>query len=97
MAYLLAAEVLKELLSSRDLTESLNRQGMMWKFIPKRASRYGGWWECLIGLTKIALKKTLGRAHMLLIVLETLVMEIKATLNDTPLTYTPPKLQERTR
>ena len=32
---------------------------------------------------------------MSLIVLETLVVEIKATLNDTPLTYTPPKLQEK--
>ena len=35
--YLSAAEELKELLSSRNLIESLNRQGVIWKFIPKRA------------------------------------------------------------
>ena len=92
--YLSAAEELKELLSSRNLIESLNRQGVIWKFIPKRAPWYGGWWERLIGLTKTALKKTLGRAHMSLIVLETLVVEIEAVLNDRPLTYTPSELEE---
>ena len=50
--YLSAAEELKELLSSRNLIESLNRQGVIWKLIPKRAPWYGGWWERLIGLTK---------------------------------------------
>ena len=92
--YLSAAEELKELLSSRNLIESLNRQGVIWKFIPKRAPWYGGWWERLIGLTKTALKKTLGRAHVSLIVLETLVVEIEAVLNDRPLTYTFSELEE---
>lgn len=82
LSYLSAAEELKELLSSKNLTESLNRQGVEWKFTPKHAPWYGGWWERLIGLTKIALKKTLGRIHESLIVLETLVIEIDAVLND---------------
>ena len=92
--YLSAAEELKELLSSRNLIESLNRQGVIWKFIPKRAPWYDGWWEHLIGLTKTALKKTLGRAHVSLIVLETLVVEIEAVLNDRLLTYTFSELEE---
>ena len=45
-------------------------------------------------MTKGALKKTLGRAHVLLIVLEILVVEIKAVLNDRSLTYTPYELEE---
>ena len=35
--YLSVAEELKELLSSKNLMELLNRQGVEWKFIPKRA------------------------------------------------------------
>ena len=80
-------EELKEFLSSKNLTESLNRQGVEYKFIPKHDLWYSGWWERLIGLTKIALKKTLGRTHVSLIILETLVIEIEAVLNDHPLTY----------
>ena len=38
---------------------------------------------------KTALKKTLGRANVSLMVLETLVVEVEAVLNDRPLTYTP--------
>ena len=78
--YLSAAEELRELLSSRRLAESLGKHGIVWKFIPKRAPWYGGWWELLIGLTKTALKKTLGRANVSLIVLETLFVEVEAVL-----------------
>ena len=92
--YLSVAEELKELLSSKNLMESLNRRGVVWKFIPKRAPLYSGWWERLIGLTKTALKKTLGRAHVSLIVLETLVVEIEVVLNNRPLTYTPFEFDE---
>ena len=87
--YLSATEELRELLSSRRLAESLGKRGIVWKFIPKRAPWHGGWWERLIGLTKTALKKTLGRANVSLMVLETLVVEVEVVLNDRPLTYTP--------
>ena len=40
-----------------------------------------------VGLTKQALKKTLGRSFVTLPVLETTVVEVEATLNDRPLTY----------
>ena len=58
--YLLAAEELKEMLSSKELETSIGRCGVTWKFIPKRAPWYGGYWERLIGLTKAALKRVLG-------------------------------------
>ena len=48
-----------------------------------------GFWERLIGLTKTWLKKVLGRAHVMLATLETMVVEIEAVLNDRPLTYPP--------
>lgn len=86
--YLSAAEELKELLQSEQLMASLNRHGVLWKFIPKQGPWYGEWWERLIGLTKMLLKKVLSRVHILLPVLETLIVEIEAILNDHPLTYT---------
>ena len=85
--YLSAAEELKELLSLKELETSIGRCGVTWKFIPKRALWYGGYWERLIGLTKAALKKVLGRAHISLPMLQTLIVEVEATLNDRPLTY----------
>ena len=44
-------------------------------------------WECIIGLTKQAVRKTLGRTFISLKQLETMVTEIEAMLNDRPLTY----------
>jgi hypothetical protein len=48
---------------------------------------YGGWWERLIGLTKITLKKVLGRAFVSYESHHTILTEIKAELCDRPLTY----------
>ena len=78
--HLSAAEELKELLSSRSLMESLSQHGVIWKFIQKCTPWYRGWWEQLIDLTKSTLKKMLGRAHVSLLVLKTLVTEIGAVL-----------------
>ena len=57
------------------------------EIIPNRAPWFGGWWERLIGLTKTALKKVLGRALIDEESLRTILIEIKATLNDRPITY----------
>ena len=77
----------KELFESHALKETLAREGVEWQFIPKRAPRYGGFWERLIGLTKSTIKKVLGRAAVNLCTLQTIVVEVEAILNDRPLTY----------
>ena len=92
--FLSAAEQLKALLSSPSLTNALSKSGTEWKFIPKRAPWFGGFWERLIGLTKLALKKVLGRAFTTLNSLQTLVVEIEAILNDHPLTYVPTDISD---
>ena len=73
--------------NSPSLKEALEYHGITWQFIFKRAPWYGGFWERLIGLTKQALKKTLGRTFVTLPVLEAVVVEVEASLNDRPLTY----------
>lgn len=85
--YTSAAEELAELLSSEEIKTVLGRKGIEWKFIPKKAPWFGGYWERLIGLTKASIKKTLGRAHIALPTLQTIITEVEAVLNDRPLTY----------
>jgi len=85
--YLAAADELKQLFDSTLLSDTLNRQGIDWRFIPKRAPWFGGFWERLIGLTKQTLKKILGRTFTTLPILQTLIVEVEAVLNDRLLTY----------
>ena len=92
--YLAAAEELKILFESDVIKEVLGRQGVDWQFIPKRAPWYGGFWEWLIGLTKQAIRKTLGRTFISLDQLQTVMIEIESMLNDRPLTYVNSDLQD---
>jgi len=85
--YQAAAEELQKLFTSTALTEDMARRGVEWRFIPKRAPWFGGFWERLIGLTKSALKKILGRTHTTLESLQTMTTEVEAVLNNRPLTY----------
>jgi len=70
--YLAAAEELKQLFQSPSLKESLSRQGF---------------WERLLGLSKLAIKKTLGRPLITVTDLQTLAVEVEFILNDRPITY----------
>ena len=85
--FLASSETLSDLFQSPSLKEQLSRQGVEWKFIPKQAPWYGGFWERLIGLTKGAIKKTLGKASITLTELQTLATEVEAVLNDRRITY----------
>ena len=85
--YLAAAEDLQKLFESDTLKETLGYQNITWRFIPKCAPWYSRYWKCLIGLTKQAVKKILGRVFNTLPQLETIVVEVEAMLNNRPLTY----------
>ena len=80
--YQSAAAELTQLLNSSELTSQLGNRGIEWKFIPKRAPWYGGFWERLIGLTKLSLEKVLGKTNISLDELQTIIAEIEAVLND---------------
>ena len=92
--FVVGAEELKHLFQSLSLKEEFTRQGVEWQFIPKCTPWFGGFWERLIGLSKNALKKTLGRAFITLLELQTLTVEIEGILNDRPLTYASSDLQD---
>ena len=86
--------LLRSLFKSTLLTETLSSKGVTWKFIPKRAPWYRGFWECLIGLIKATLKKVLGRTYATLSSLQTIIVEVEAMLNDCPLTYIPSDISD---
>lgn len=85
--FMAASLQIKRLFASPEVHESLGNKSTEWRFIPKRAPWYDGLWERLIGMTKEALKKVLGRAYVSYQTLQTLATEIEAVLNDRPLTY----------
>uniref|UniRef100_A0ABM0MF94 3-oxoacyl-[acyl-carrier-protein] reductase n=1 Tax=Saccoglossus kowalevskii TaxID=10224 RepID=A0ABM0MF94_SACKO len=71
----------------KKVTRYLTIKRMQWKFIPKRAPLYGGFWERLVGITKPAIKKVLQRSFVTCDELSTIVAEIEAVLNNRPITY----------
>lgn len=85
--YLSAADELRSLMQLPEIKGELGKRGVSWRLIPKRAPWYGGFWEQLIGLTKMAIKNVLGRRHVSLPTLEIIIIEIEAILNDRPLTF----------
>jgi hypothetical protein len=82
-----ASNHITRLFESRHVNDTLTSHCTTWKFIPKRAPWHEGWWERLIGLTKTALKKTLGRTYVTYDCLQTLLTEIEAVMNGFLLTY----------
>ena len=93
-SYEAAVDELGHLINSDRMGESLCALGIQWRFIPKRAPWYGGFWEHLIGLTKTTLRKVLGKALVTLPVLQTVIVEVEAVLNDRPLTYVSADLRD---
>ena len=63
--FMSAADYLKALLETATIRETLGNQGIEWRFIPRRAPWYSGYWECLIGLTKSSLKRHLVDCSLL--------------------------------
>ena len=84
--YLAVADELKELFTSPLLSDTLSKKGVQWQFIPKCPLWYGGFWEQLIGLMKVSLKKILGHTFTTLPDHQMLIVEIEAIFNDRPLT-----------
>jgi hypothetical protein len=95
--YLSAAQEIRTLFDTPEIREYLAIHRVQWTFIPKRAPWFGGFWERLIGLTKNAIKKTLGRALISFDELSTVITEIETALNDRPLTYVSSDLNDKVK
>ena len=85
--YIDSAESLNELFRSPSLKEALGRKEVNRRFIPRRASWYGGFRERLFALTKRPIRKRLGRTAITFMEFQALVVEIEGNLNYRPLSY----------
>jgi len=80
-AYTSAARELWQL-KSDHLKDVLGRQRVLQTKACSMVCHYGGWWECLIALTKMALQKVLGRSRVTLAALQ--MLKVEAILNNQP-------------
>ncbi|KAL3084097.1 hypothetical protein niasHS_008736 [Heterodera schachtii] len=89
--FIAGAKVIKENWTTDLLTlevqEQLAHQGITWNFNTAHAPWKGGSWERLIGITKNALRRSIGRRLLTFDEFGTLVVEIEAIVNHRPLTF----------
>ena len=85
--FVAAADFLKYISQTNLLTNFMLNNRIEWKFITPRAPWHGGMYERMIGITKNAFKKVIGKALITKIHLETIVPQIEARINDRPITY----------
>ena len=72
---------------SREVTNFLRRHDISWEFILQKSPWWGGFYEKLIGITKITLKKVFGKARFSYDELVIVICEIENSINSHPLTY----------
>ena len=65
----------------------LSKHGIHWKFIVELAPWMGGFYECLVGLIKRAIRKILGSQCLTEKQLVTILAETEAVVNSWPLVY----------
>ena len=70
-----------------DVKSYTANEGITWRFIVQLAPWMGGFYERLIGITKTALKKTLGKLTLTREELTTIITETEAIINSRPLVY----------
>ena len=83
-----------EMLHNPEVQTYSSNQRIKWKFIVELSPWMGGFYERLIGVTKRALKKSIGRISLARSQLETVLVEIEAIINTRPLLYVSEDLNE---
>ena len=82
-----ASKMLTALFNSPEVRRHLANKGVKWTFNLERAPWWGGHFERLVQSVKRCLKKILKNARVTSEELQTVLVEIEATLNSRPLTF----------
>ena len=78
--FIVINKTLQSICNSPKIKKYFEGHDKEWKFITKRGPWTGGFYERLIGLTKGALKKTLGNSLVTLQGIRTVIVEIERRL-----------------
>lgn len=65
----------------------MSEKRIKWKYIIELSPWMGGFYERLVGTTKMALKKSIGKLHLTSTQLQTIITEIEGVVNSRPLVY----------
>lgn len=76
-----------EKLSWDIIAKSSSAKQINWIFNPPSAAWWGGWWERLVGMVKVILRKVLGKACLTYDQMYTVLVNCENTINSRPLTY----------
>nr|CAD2195511.1 unnamed protein product [Meloidogyne enterolobii] len=71
----------------KDLNSEMKFQGTDWQFTTPRNPREGGAWERMVGITKMSIRRCIGRNLLQKDELQTLLCEVEAIVNSRPLTF----------
>lgn len=72
-----------------QIVDATSKKKIDWRFNPPAAPWWGGWWERLIGVVKLSIRKVIGRAYLSYEELLTVLADVESTVNSRPLTYVP--------
>ncbi len=78
---------LKRVRNDEKLNDWLAKQDIKWKFNLSRAPWWGGQFERLVGVMKQALYKSIGNGNLRWKELEEVLLDVKTTVNNRPLSY----------
>ena len=70
-----------------EVNDYISKQGIQWRLIVELAPWMGCFYERLVGLTKRALRKAIGKACLTEKQLVTILTEVEAVVNSRPLVY----------
>ena len=79
--------VWKNIVNDPQVHGYLSAKRIKWKFIIELSPWMGGFYERLVGTTKMALKKSIGKLHLTLTQLQTIITEVESVVNSRPLIY----------
>ena len=72
---------------SIEIKDFLRKKDIKWEFILEKSPWWGGFYERLIGITKLCLKKCMGKSRLTYDETVTFSIEAESIVNSRPLTY----------
>eukprot|EP00794_Sanderia_malayensis_P002262 gene2262-biopygen2015 len=77
----------QKVMRSERVQKYLAQQGKMWQFYLNRASWWGGMFERMVSMVKVAMYKVIGGSKLPFKELQEAILNIQIVLNNRPLTY----------